>query len=62
MKQGVIWRYDMCCEPINYESKVVGECKECGSPIDADGDSTEVCAWCPIECEECGWAPCELSC
>lgn len=52
----------MCCEPINQESTVIGECKECGGPIDIDGDSTDVCAYSPVICEECGCAPCDESC
>ena len=52
----------MCCEPCNDESTVVGECKECGSPIDCDGDSTTICAYSPVDCEECGSALCDDSC
>ena len=52
----------MCCDPRNYDSKVVGECEECGSPVDVDGESTEICGYSPIICGECGCAPCDDSC
>lgn len=52
----------MCCEPMNYGSTVVGECEECGSKIDSDGDSVDVCYYSPVDCEECGYAPCDGSC
>ena len=52
----------MCCEPVN-DVEPVGECKDCGGPIDADGDSTTICAHTPeIDCETCGSAPCDQYC
>lgn len=51
-----------CCEPVGSSMKEVGECVECGNPVDAEGDSTEVCAWSPVECDSCGWSPCNESC
>ena len=51
-----------CCEPVGSPNKPVDECPECGGPVDSDGDSTDVCAYSPIECGVCGWAPCDLSC
>lgn len=52
----------MCCEPTGYkESEIDGECPICWSPT-VGGDAYEQCAWSPVECEECGWAPCDGSC
>jgi len=51
----------MCCEPLN-SNKAVGECFECGSPIDSDGESTDICAYSEVECDVCGYAPCDDSC
>lgn len=52
----------MCCEPVNGDSPVTGQCEHCGGPIDIDGDSTEVCGYSPVDCEVCGHAPCDDSC
>jgi hypothetical protein len=52
----------MCCDPVNWRSEVAGECVECGGPIDADGESTDICGYSPVECETCGTAPCDESC
>ena len=52
----------MCCDPENDESTVVGECVDCGGPIDCNGDSTDVCSYSPCECETCGASPCDESC
>lgn len=53
----------MCYDPIiNYEDPV-GECPECGGPIDAYGDTTEVCCiYSPKICNTCGYSPCDGSC
>jgi hypothetical protein len=53
----------MCCDPIYSDEETVGECPECGCGIDADGVTTEeCCSYSPVECECCGWRPCDGSC
>lgn len=52
----------MCCEPNGSDLPAVGECPDCGMPVDKHGDSLEVCAYSPEECELCGYAPCDGSC
>ena len=39
-----------------------GECDECGSKIDVDGDSIESCCYSPKVCDKCGYRPCDDSC
>ena len=53
----------MCCEPrVGYDSRQInGECPFCGSPT-VDGDAYDQCCYSEVECEECGWAPCDGSC
>jgi len=51
----------MCCEPGN-DMPTVDECPNCGGPVDIDGDSTDVCPYSDVQCEKCGWAPCDGSC
>lgn len=51
-----------CCDPFGDSIDTVGECPECGGPVDTDGDSTDVCGYSPQECDLCGWAPCDESC
>lgn len=52
----------MCADPGGSDLEAVSECPECGMPVDIDGDSTEVCNYSPVECETCGWSPCDGSC
>jgi hypothetical protein len=52
----------MCCEPQGSDLLVVGECPDCGGPIDMDGDSTEICGYQPDPCPTCGYAPCTGYC
>jgi len=52
----------MCCEPSGYkEEEINGECPICGSPT-VDGDAFEQCGYSHVECEQCGYAPCDDSC
>lgn len=52
----------MCCEPQGADEKDVnGVCPKCGDPT-VDGDSTQICGYSPVDCEECGCAPCDGSC
>jgi hypothetical protein len=51
-----------CCDNCNEGSIPVDVCPECGNPVDEDGDSTMICSYSPVECETCGWAPCDGSC
>ena len=51
-----------CCDPIyTDEADNDGECPDCGVDT-CDGDAAEGCNYSPIECETCGWCPCDLSC
>jgi len=57
----------MCCEGWrNPDEDINDECPDCGGPvvIDADGDieAQEGCSWSPVECDTCGWSPCDGSC
>lgn len=49
-----------CCDPWDY-GKPNGVCPECGEET-VDGDAAVGCRYSPINCEECGSAPCDLSC
>ena len=51
----------MCCDARGAEGEPNGICPECGEPT-VDGESIEICAWSPVECEVCGYAPCDGSC
>ena len=52
----------MCCEPSGYkESDINGECLWCENPT-VDGEAYEQCYYSPVLCENCGYAPCDLSC
>lgn len=52
----------MCCDPNGSDLPTVGECQHCDGPVDEDGDSTEICHYSPLVCEECGYSPCDGSC
>jgi hypothetical protein len=52
----------MCCDAIYNDEPIVGECPECGAPVDADGDAVgEHCGYSP-RCPVCGDSPCDESC
>lgn len=52
----------MCCSNTDFEKKDInGECLDCGQPT-VDGQAYDNCSWSPVECETCGWAPCDGSC
>jgi hypothetical protein len=52
----------MCCAPSGYKKhEIDGECPDCGEPT-VDGEAYESCAWSPVGCETCGYAPCDGSC
>ena len=51
-----------CCDSwVSYESKVNGECPECGTPT-VDGHAAYGCNWSPVSCECCGRAFCDDYC
>ncbi len=52
----------MCCEPCGTEGEIVGFCAACGSNVDEDGCSDDICGYSTVECEVCGNAPCDESC
>ena len=63
--QGVrIKEIDMCCSPRleTYETNdgPDGECPTCGEPT--YNGYAEGCAYSPVECDDCGYSPCDGSC
>lgn len=50
-----------CCDGWDY-GKPVGECPDCGAPVDEEGDAVTGCNYSPLECKTCGSRPCDLSC
>lgn len=42
-------------------SLVDGKCPDCGEDT-VDGETTEHCNYSSVECQTCGWAPCDQSC
>lgn len=52
----------MCCSNTGYtRSEINGECPDCGEPT-VDGNAYDCCDYSTIQCETCGWAPCNESC
>jgi len=52
----------MCCAATDFKEKEInGECPDCGEPT-VNWNAYEKCSWSPVECETCGWAPCDGSC
>ena len=43
------------------EDDIDGECPDCGTPT-ANGVAAEGCGYSRVECDTCGWSPCDLSC
>ena len=53
----------MCCEYSDARPEdTVGECPDCYSDVDSDGDTTEECCAYSPSCDTCGYAPCDDSC
>ena len=45
------------------DKEVVGVCPECEGDINKDGETVDAgCVYSPVECETCGFQPCDLSC
>lgn len=60
---GVSRRCKMCCDPANnfsYDS-INGECHKCGNDT-VNGEAFDVCNHSSVQCDECGYAPCNDSC
>jgi len=51
----------MCYESW-YHGPAVGECPDCGEPVDEDGDAVTGCNYSPEDCSTCGSRPCDGSC
>ena len=52
-----------CCDPMEAtEDDIVGECPDCGAPVDEDGDALFGCSYSPLDCETCGTHWCDGSC
>lgn len=52
----------MCCDASGYdESEINGICPVCGADT-VDECAFEACGYSPVQCEECGYAPCDESC
>ena len=56
--------YMSCCEPwIVDDKEAVGVCPQCEGDINKDGITVDAgCVYSPVECETCGFQPCDLSC
>lgn len=61
----------MCCDPggatvDDPKTERLEDCPECGcEAVTSDGvnyNSTDVCGYSPLQCERCGWRPCDDSC
>ena len=52
----------MCCDSVGTTDEIVGTCEYCGSDVDSDGCSNDVCGYSPTICEHCGCSPCDHSC
>ena len=52
----------MCCESSGYsEREIDGKCPECDEPT-CDGDAYEQCEYSTVDCDTCGYTPCDGSC
>lgn len=49
-----------CCDEYNL-GEPDGECPDCGTPT-VEGEAAVGCGYSPVECETCGFQPCDLSC
>lgn len=38
-----------CCERLEIEEKIVSECPECGSEVDTEGVSNDICGYAPYD-------------
>jgi hypothetical protein len=53
----------MCSDGYKPDEETVGECEDCGGPVDKDGDSTDYqCLHSPKGCDKCNDHPCDQSC
>jgi hypothetical protein len=58
----------MCCAQRTtkkeHDEKHVGQCKDCGSDVDSNGQCVETndCSYSPCDCKTCQYSPCDLSC
>ena len=50
-----------CCENMGAEGEPNGFCPDCGAET-VDGFAVDVCGYQQVECETCGYAPCDESC
>lgn len=51
----------MCCDNSGEPGEPNGICEECGEPT-VDGCTKDHCNYSSVECQTCGWAPCDESC
>ena len=51
----------MCCGGMEWETheKPNGTCADCGEPT-VDGEAYAQCSYSPVQCDTCGWRPCDL--
>lgn len=52
----------MCADEWDTEEEVVGECPECGAPVNEDGESIYGCNYAQYYCPVCGHGYCDGSC
>ena len=52
-----------CCEPMTATKEdIIGECPDCGAPVDEDGNALFGCGYSPEDCDTCGTCWCDGSC
>lgn len=53
-----------CCDPlIADDQEITGVCDICESSINKEGETVnDICSYSPLECEKCGYQPCDWSC
>lgn len=51
----------MCCDSFD-NGPEVGECPDCGGPVNEDGEAAYGCNYSRVDCTTCGGSPCDGSC
>lgn len=52
----------MCSENLASDTVVTGECAQCGSLVNYDGEAVMQCAYSSEECSHCQSRPCDGRC
>lgn len=51
-----------CCADSGYDKEEINGCCLFCQELTVNGDAYEQCFYSPVECKECGFAPCDGSC